>query len=69
MDNDTIKVIKDELLTVKEVADILKLKERVIYDYVDKGMFDIVRCSKKVIRIKKYSLDKFIGRGGTKKNM
>lgn len=57
----------DELLTVEEVAKKLRLRPRAIYNYIDSGMFEIVRCSQKAIRIKKSSFDKFIANGGIKK--
>jgi excisionase family DNA binding protein len=56
----------EQLMTVEEVAEILRCKTRTIYNYIEAGWFDVVRCSRKSVRIKKSSFDKFVEHGGVK---
>jgi excisionase family DNA binding protein len=55
----------DELLTIDEVAGLLKLNRQTIYNYVDRGHLPAVRIGKRRVRIRRSALEKFIATGET----
>ena len=49
----------EELLTVKEVADILKLNILTVYDYIKRGEFRAIKLGRNY-RVDRKEFDKFI---------
>lgn len=51
---------KDDILTVKEVAKILKVHERTVYRWLNSGELKYARLGKKTYRVFESDLKKFI---------
>lgn len=56
-------MVKDKLLTVREVAEFLKVQPTTIYDYVSSGKMKAIRMGGKYgnIRITEQELNEFLG--------
>jgi excisionase family DNA binding protein len=54
-----------ELLTVAQVAAILKLNPQTIRNWIDSGTLPAVRIGDRRVRIKREDLDDFVARGST----
>ena len=55
----------DEFLTVKEVAELLKLNEQTLRNMIDRGELPAVRVGSRRVRIRQSDLDAFLGAGET----
>ena len=53
----------DEVLTVKDVADLLKLNQQTVRNWIDQGSLPAVRVGRRRVRIKRSDLDQFIEQG------
>jgi len=53
----------DELLTIDEVAGLLKLNRQTLYNYVDRGELPALRVGKRRVRIRRSALEDFIAAG------
>ena len=53
----------DELLTVKEVAELLKLNQQTIRNMIDRGEIGHVRVGQRRVRIRQSQLDAFLAVG------
>ena len=53
----------DELLTVKEVAELLKLNQQTIRNMIDRGELAHVRVGQRRVRIRQSQLDAFLAAG------
>jgi len=54
----------EELLTLEEVADILKVRVRTVKTYIQEEKLPAVKLSYKVVRVKKTELDDYINKKG-----
>lgn len=50
----------DQLLTIEEVADLLRVNPRTIHRYVSQGLLPCVRFSKKTIRFRREDVLRFV---------
>ena len=53
----------DELLTVKEVAELLKLNQQTICNMIDRGELGHVRVGQRRVRVRQSQLDSFLAAG------
>jgi excisionase family DNA binding protein len=53
----------DEFLTVKEVAELLKLNQQTIRNMIDRGELGHVRVGQRRVRVRKSQLDAFLAGG------
>ena len=53
----------DELLTVKEVAELLKLNQQTIRNMIDRGEMGHVRVGQRRVRVRQSQLDAFLAAG------
>ena len=53
----------DELLTVKEVAELLKLNQQTIRNMIDRGELGAVRVGQRRVRVRQSQLDAFLAAG------
>jgi len=53
----------DELLTVKEVAELLKLNQQTIRNMIDRGELGHVRVGQRRVRVRQSQLDAFLAAG------
>ena len=53
----------DEVLTVKDVADLLKLNQQTVRNWIDQGSLPAVRVGRRRVRFKRSDLDQFIEQG------
>ena len=53
----------DELLTVKEVADLLKLNQQTIRNMIERGELGHVRVGQRRVRVRQSQLDAFLAAG------
>jgi excisionase family DNA binding protein len=60
---DYIQDVPDELMTVKEVAELLKLNQQTIRNMIDRGELGNVRVGPRRIRIRQSQLDAFLAAG------
>jgi len=56
---------RDELLTVREVAEHLKLNEQTIRNWIDQGSLAAVRVGRRRVRIRRADLERLIADGAT----
>jgi len=54
------------LLTVKEVADKLRISERTVYRYIEAGKLKVIKLTRKVTRIAEKDLIQFLKKHKTK---
>ena|SRR5947209_1592605 len=57
-------VLEDSLLTVAEVAEILKLNQQTVRNWIDQGSLPAVRLGRRV-RIRRSELERLIDEGAT----
>ncbi len=50
----------DQLLTIEEVADLLKVNPRTVHRYANQGLLPCVRFTKKTVRFKREDVLRFI---------
>jgi excisionase family DNA binding protein len=55
--------VPDELLTVKEVAELLKLNQQTIRNMIDRGEMGHVRVGQRRVRVRQSQLDAFLAAG------
>jgi excisionase family DNA binding protein len=55
--------VPDELLTVQEVADFLRLNQQTVRNAIDRGELAAVRIGKRRVRIRQSDLDAFVEAG------
>jgi excisionase family DNA binding protein len=55
--------VPDELLTVKEVAELLKLNQQTIRNIIDRGELGHVRVGQRRVRVRQSQLDAFLAAG------
>jgi excisionase family DNA binding protein len=55
----------DELLTVSEVADLLKVNQQTVRNWIDAGKLPAVRVGSRRVRVARPALDAFVLRGAT----
>jgi excisionase family DNA binding protein len=55
--------VPDELLTVKEVAELLKLNQQTIRNMIDRGELGHVRVGQRRVRVRRSQLDAFLAAG------
>jgi excisionase family DNA binding protein len=55
--------VPDELLTVQEVAELLKLNQQTIRNIIDRGEMGYVRVGKRRVRVRQSQLDAFLAAG------
>jgi len=53
----------DEYLTVREVADLLKINQQTIRNWIDRNEFPAVRVGSRRVRIRRTDLDAFLAAG------
>jgi excisionase family DNA binding protein len=53
---------KNDLLTVEEVAKILKVNRRTVYRWVESGELKVARIGRKTYRVFESDLKKFVGK-------
>ena len=51
---------KDNILTIEEVAKVLKVNKRTVYRWVDSGDLKVARIGRKTYRVFESDLKKFI---------
>ncbi|MCD4761605.1 helix-turn-helix domain-containing protein [bacterium] len=51
---------RDDILTIKEVATVLKVSTRTVYRWVDSGELKVARIGRKTYRVFESDLRKFI---------
>ena len=51
---------KDDILTIQEVAKVLKVSNRTVYRWVDSGDLKVARIGRKTYRVFESDLRKFI---------
>src|SRR5438105_10512310 len=57
--------MEDEFLTVREVADLLKINQQTIRNWIDRGDFPAVRVGPRRVRIRRVDLDAFLAAGSS----
>jgi excisionase family DNA binding protein len=55
--------VPDELLTVKEVAELLKLNQQTVRNMIDRGELGHVRVGQRRVRVRQSQLDAFLAAG------
>jgi excisionase family DNA binding protein len=55
--------VAEELLTVREVADYLKVNQQTVRNWVDRQQIDAVRVGERRVRIRQSELDRFLSEG------
>lgn len=55
----------DEFLTVAEVAELLKVNQQTVRNWVDRGELDAVRVGARRVRVRTSELDAFLEAGAT----
>lgn len=53
-------LFKDDILTIEEVAKILKVSKRTVYRWVDNGDLKVARIGRKTYRVFESDLRKFV---------
>jgi len=53
-------LFKDEILTIKEVAKVLKVSNRTVYRWIDSGDLKAARIGRKTYRVFESDLRKFV---------
>src|SRR5690349_17829786 len=56
--------VDDELLTVDEVAKILRVNPQTVRNWIDRGELPEVRIGKRRVRVRRSDLEEFVGGGG-----
>ena len=51
---------KDDILTIQEVAKVLKVSTRTVYRWIDTGDLKVARIGRKTYRVFESDLNKFI---------
>lgn len=51
---------KDDILTIEEVARVLKVSKRTVYRWVDSGDLKVARIGRKTYRVFESDLNRFI---------
>ena len=51
---------KDNLLTIQEVAKVLKVSKRTVYRWIEEGDLKVARIGRKTYRVFESDLNKFI---------
>jgi len=49
-----------ELLTIEEVAKILKVNKRTLYYWIERGMIDYIKINRKTIRFRPKDIEEFL---------
>jgi excisionase family DNA binding protein len=55
--------MEDSFLTVAEVAELLKLNQQTVRNWIDRGELPAVRVGQRRVRVKRSDLDDFIEKG------
>ncbi len=57
--------MEDTFLTVAEIADLLKLNQQTVRNWIDRGELAAVRLGARRVRVRQSELDRFIAAGET----
>jgi excisionase family DNA binding protein len=57
--------VPDQLLTVAEIAELLKLSEQTVSNWIDRGELPAVRVELRQVRVRQSDLDRFLAAGAT----
>jgi excisionase family DNA binding protein len=57
--------VPDEYLTVREVAELLKLNQQTVYNWIDAGKLPATRAGNRRVRMARADLDAFLDAGSS----